>query len=278
MSPSDATLAALLFFQTPGQSPYSTIPIGSCDEACQREPVCDEARLYCRPPHHAASRGGWVRYERFDEGVRRYAVIGEAIATVASASTWKSDARCERPSSAPACEERSRQRPWTGTEAQLRGLLATVVAHESTMRRDVHEGVTRGDCDYVTVAGRQVAVAGSCRSHCLGQVMIDPGKRTRRGYRADDLVGIDPEATRRCLETVTDRLSDAHRRCTEGRAARGAMRPACVLGIYGAVPGWPRDQRIAARAKTYHELRSIRRPLAREVLEALGRCTAASCP
>jgi hypothetical protein len=279
VSPSDATLAALLFFQAPGQSPYSTIAVEPCDATCQAEPVCAEPRLYCRAPRHSASRGGWVRYERFDEGVRRYALIADAIAEVAQATTRPMAPACEAlPKDERAeCERAAREKPWTGGQAELRWLLSTVIAHESTLRRDVHEGTTRGDCDYVDVGGRRVEVEGSCRSHCLGQVMIDPGKRTRRGYRADDLVGLDAAATRRCLETVTDRLSDAHRICSEGKFRSAHMRPSCVLGVYGAVPGWQRDPRIADRAKTYGELRSLRRPLAREVLEALGRCQAGAC-
>jgi hypothetical protein len=121
------------------------------------------------------------------------------------------------------------------------------------------------------VAGRQVVVEGSCRSHCLGQVMLEPGQATRRGYLADDLVGVDRAATRRCIETVVDLLSDAHARCSAGKAGQTVTRPSCVLGLYGAVPGWERDPRIAARAKTYSELAALKRPLKPAVLEALGR-------
>lgn len=267
MNPSDATLAALLFFQIPGQSPYSTVEVDSCDERCRERPLCDEPVLACRPPHQSRARNTWLRYERFDEGARRYAMISDVITEVARASTREPDA-CDDDDDG--CAVLRRSRPWTGGEDQLRFLVATVISHESTLRRDVHEGTTRGDCDYRDVGGRQVPIEGSCRSHCLGQVMIEPGKRTRRGYRADDIVGLDRASTRRCIETVVDRLSDAHARCSSAPGT-SSLRPACVLGIYGAVPGWQRDPRITARAKTYATFRSLRRPLTPEVLAALGR-------
>jgi hypothetical protein len=81
-----------------------------------------------------------------------------------------------------------------------------------------------------------------------------PNERTARGYLPDDLVGLGHDATRRCVETMADRLGEANRACKVQRGAAGAH-PACTMGMYGGVSSYSGDPRITARARTFERLR-----------------------
>lgn len=254
MTPTEITLGLLLSLQAPGRSPHAKIFIEACDATCQERPRCDEPVLWCHPPKWSRRHERFYRYETWAEGVARYAGIAAITVQVAA--------------------EAKREGRWLGSERALERLLATVMAHESGLRRDVHEGRTRGDCDYTTIGGERTVIAGSCKSHCLGQVQVIGDDRTARGYTADDLVGTDHASTRRCLETVSDLLAGAHKACVAQRNGKVATYPACTMGIYGGVASWRSDPRIAKRAKTYHTLAARSRhpePLSPKVRAALGK-------
>jgi hypothetical protein len=270
MQGTEALLTLMLTLHAPGRSPHAKIPLASCDDECQRAPRCDEPVLHCRPPTWSARHQRYFRFEDWEEGVRRYALIADVAATTAARMVWVDDDRCSAPNHGddadPVCRALHRARPWSGSELSLQLLLATVMSHESSLRRDVHDGTTRGDCDYAQVGGKPEVIAGSCRSHCLGQVMVRPGQRTRRGYSADDLVGLDREATVRCMETVIDRLSGAHDACVAQHSGRRGAYAGCTMGVYGGVNHWSRDSRIHARLKTYDTLRARHSGLADQSL------------
>jgi hypothetical protein len=235
MTPMEGMLVLLLSLQAPGRSPHARILLSDCDESCQATPVCAEPVMACQAPKWSGRDRAFYRYENWQEGVRRYAMIAETTVTVAAAS--------------------KRQGRWLGSQDSLERLLATVMAHESGLRRDVHEGRTRGDCDYTTIGGVRRMIEGSCRSHCLGQVQVPPHQgRTPRGYTPDDLVGLDPASTQRCLETVSDVLAGAHKACVAQRNGQLGAHPTCTLGIYGGVASWRSDPRIQKRVKTYRTL------------------------
>ncbi|MEM1034102.1 MAG: hypothetical protein AAGN82_27440 [Myxococcota bacterium] len=271
----ESALALLLAANAPGISPYSQIRLLSCDADCQRTPVCDEPKLVCAPPRYRPRQRAWYRYENATEATRRYAVIAGAMAQVSRDMVW-GESTCAPPGAdeddGDACAARRRQRPWLGSARLLQVTLATVASHESGLRRDVHDGTTRGDCDYETHRGRRVVVPGSCRSSCLGQVNL-PGAddETRRGHGRDDLVGLGAAATHRCIEAMVDRLSRARRSCGgAGPGAAQARRTACTLGVYGGVAGWRRDPRIAARVATFERLWKTRATVGEEVHDRLS--------
>lgn len=275
LSATHATLALMISLQPPGKSPYSRIALERCDEDCQKTPICDEPVLWCKPPHWSGKHQRFMRYENFEEAVRRYLLVADVMRDASDNMVWKGHGRCappgqKRPKDDKACAAARRRRPFTGTERQLRLLLTTVTYYESTFRRDVHSGETRGDCKYREVNGRRVRIEGSCRSHCLGQVKLDGKERTRRKYDRDDIVGVSRAATKRCIETVVDHLSTARNVCTANRRPGSAAHPACIIGVYGGVRNWDRDPRIQKRYKTYLELSRAKPKLGDEVKKILG--------
>jgi hypothetical protein len=248
-----ATLALLLTAQTPGRSPYSRIAVEHCDDDCQLSPVCAEEQLYCRPPRWSPIHRKFFRYETWAEGVVRYGLIADVMAAATGAA------------------ERS-DPLWQGQGRTLSLLLVTIANHESGLRRDVHDGSTRGDCDFRMVRGQPKIIEGSCRSTCLGQIKLQRGQRTTRGYSADDLVGLGRAATMRCVQTMVDRLSQARRVCTAQRGPIG-QHAACTMGVYGGVASWSGDARIALRMKNYRDLRRSEATLSERVHEALAHQT-----
>jgi len=241
----ESTLALLLLLQVPGRSPYSTVEVDQCDESCQKTPVCAQDKLYCSPPRWSERRQRFFRFETYGEGLQRYADIAPVIATAAADANG-----------------------WPGRDGDLARLLLSVAYHESGFRRDVHEGSVRGDCDYRVVAGARETIPGSCRSHCLGQIYLLPNQRTTRGYGPDDLVGLDDDATMRCVQTMADRLVGANRACSAQHSMVG-VHPACTFGMYGGVAFWPSDPRIRARVRSYERLRRSDATLAEDVIAAL---------
>jgi hypothetical protein len=244
-SPSEIVLAMLLSAQVPGRSLSARILVPDCDATCQSTRVCAEEVTSCAPPRWSARHQSFYRLETFDEGVQRYALIAEVMAEAAQAEGWP------------------------GTPRELWRMLVTLAYHEGGLRRDVHEGTTRGDCDYRERHGVAELIPGSCRSHCLGQIFLRPGDRTTRGYRADDLVGLDRAATTRCIETMVDRLSAARRSCEAQHCAKGPH-PACVFAIYGGVRG-TNDPRIRARVAAFERLGQATNKLDERARRALAR-------
>ena len=239
--------------------------------------MCDEPVLWCRAPFWSGKRQKYVRYESFDEGVRRYLLIADAVRTAAERMVWLDHKSCAAPrhglddeDDSKECKRLRRARPWTGTEKQLRLFLTTVTYYESSYRRDVHEGSTRGDCDYKEVGGRKVLIEGSCRSHCLGQVKLEGKERSRRGYTKHQIVGTSEVATKRCLQTIVDRLSASRNVCLANQKPNKGHHAACVMGVYGGVTGYRADPRIKKRAKTYLDLLRAKPKLDKRTRKVLG--------
>ncbi|MCA9618555.1 MAG: hypothetical protein KC731_06030 [Myxococcales bacterium] len=268
----ESVLALLLAAQAPGRSPYSKIAVDDCDARCQETPLCERPELSCRPPHFVARRGQHFRYETWEEGVRRYASIADSVHRAATTMTWPKDGDCDLDDETPACVALQKKRPWTGSERLLEVLLTTVALHESGLRRDVHEGTTRGDCDYTMQAGVEVAIPGTCRSTCLGQIKLEDGQTTSRGYGREDLPGLDDAATFRCVETMVDRLSQARELCVaQQNGSRAGHYAGCTFGIYGGVEGWSKDPRIAERVKTYRRLLQTSTKVSEAVKQVLAK-------
>jgi hypothetical protein len=130
-----------------------------------------------------------------------------------------------------------------GEDVRLARFLLTVARHESTFRRDVHSGKVRGD---------------GGRSWSLFQIMVsrEPTQRLRGlRYRARDIVGTSPAATRRAADAAAHYLRPIIARC------QGAAR--CVFLAYGGVSQTMGKRsevkrRIDARVATYERLRAAR--------------------
>ena len=128
----------------------------------------------------------------------------------------------------------------------LQAIVLTAIYHESGFRRDVHSGIggwARGD---------------KGRSWCLGQIMLGESGRRKvtEGWRADELVGIDAESTRRCL-TVTTRYAAASLAACHGMAVDGG----CIFSFYAGGNRATDDKRIAERRKTLARVRALGHPV-----------------
>jgi hypothetical protein len=249
MTLAEIVLALMLVLQPPGRSVYSLVevPEGS-------PPACDDAtNLLCAAPKLDPSRGVWVRPETRAEGAARYWTIAQEIAAVAEATTWQPTAECpKRPTvrvvggfgdPRNACERAALERPWTGKAEELARYLVTVSFHESGFRRDVHSGIgnyARGD---------------NGKSWCLGQIMLGTSGRgkTSRGFVASSIVGIDPEPTRRCLQTAADKLALSRAFCASPYGP-GDVGPPCVTAVYGGSALLATTSIIRKRAITYRRL------------------------
>ena len=99
-------LATLIKFSAPGNSMYSQVPMGNCDETCQATLLCENAKSpSCKPkfsqdlydqyysefisqeitPELAAEQAkplSFTRKETYEEGLARYAIIAESLAIV----------------------------------------------------------------------------------------------------------------------------------------------------------------------------------------------------
>jgi hypothetical protein len=263
----EIVLALMLILQPPGRSIYSLVevPEGS-------PPACDDAtNLLCSAPVFDASRGAWVRPEARDEGIVRYWTIAQEIATVAEATTWQPTAECpKRPSvrvvggfgdPKNACERAALERPWSGKPEELARYLVVVSFHESGWRRDVHSGIgkfSKGDHG---------------KSWCLGQIMLGESGRakTTRGFQARSIVGVEPEPTRRCLQTAADKLALSRAFCASPYGP-GDVGPSCVTAVYGGSALLATSPIIRKRAITYRRLidswKTAQIPV--EVRDALG--------
>ena len=244
----ETVLAVMLSLATPGASIYSrvVVPEGS-GRACE-----DATSLLCAAPRPDPAWGGqWTRPETRAEGLARYYQIATVVHDVAAASVWRPLDGCapvrvspwaKRAAPDSECGRAQRARPWTGTETELERYVITVALHESGFRRDVHAGrgaASRGDCK-----------GGVCRSVCLGQIIkTRRGWRSPRGYAHEQLAGLDSNATRRCVETIVDYLSDARAACVSPYGL-GTMGAPCVLASYGGL-STADDPRIRQRVRTF---------------------------
>jgi hypothetical protein len=233
-------LAAMLFLQSPGQSIYSrTI----ADKDSGRP--CDDDSLLCEEPRWSGAHGAYTVAESYADGLRRYQDIADQLHAVVY------DPRAK----------------WTTPKNRLWKEVITVAYHESGFRRDVHSGIgvaARGDCKWTGKGKERRRVPGSCKSHCLAQVMYYAGLRSVNGWKANELTGLDKESTRRCLYVAATYLDRANSFCKQNRIGREA----CVFSVYGGLGGRKLDKRIRARVNTYNRI-SAAPALDAETKEAL---------
>jgi len=249
-------LAAMVYLIAPGHSPYSLVTVDTCDSTCQATPLCQPAtKLVCRAPWWSSHHKSFVRQENYVDGLKRYGTIAKVVAALSESMTWQKVDGCSPygKGATAECKLLRKSRPWIGSTAELRRTVLTTMYRESGFRRDVHSGVgpaARGDCK--TDAHGQI-IPGTCRSHCLGQVLMRAKTTPVDGYTKDQLVGMSLPATGRCLRATIRELSMARRYCagSAGRAMAGAS--TCVFMVYVGTSN-PKDGRIRARASTYAKL------------------------
>jgi hypothetical protein len=232
----EAILSAMLSLVPPGLSSYSVVPLPECGGAVLRladlpagpEPAACSAPDVAWSSHHDAL----VRRETPEEGRARYETIARALDVVAA------EAARAAPGERPLW-------PWDRREL-VAGLLA-VARHESGFRRDVHEGVgpaALGDCY------RRPDGSRACRSVCLVQVQTGGLDGRRGAWTGRDLVGLDMDATTRCLRAGAELLARARWAC-----ARGGNWFAPSVALYGSgVSCGTRPAWVQRRAATYRRV------------------------
>lgn len=244
-----AILAAMLFLQPPGKSIYSQVVVPENAPA----PCKDVNSLLCLPPRWSEAHQAFTVAESWEQGVARYATIAKAAEKV--------------------LYRQKRQSP----RGQLLRYLLAFTFHESGYRRDVHEGVgdaARGDCKWRTIKSksggtRRERIPGSCRSHCLAQIMVGPEWSAAKiqGMRHDELVGLSLDRTKNCLGVAVDIIDRAYQYCS-----RRGPRPLayCVVTQYagGMVPS--KDRRVIARVRTVNKLANAPTKLTDRVRTLLG--------
>lgn len=258
MSPlAQLVLASMLHILKPGLSPYSLVPLKSCDAECQKTPACQTASdLACRRPWWDKHHKSYVRQEGYSEGLLRYATIAKVAAALSVSMAWEKVEGCKPHGKTDdyECKLLRRARPWTGNSAELRRVLLTTLFRESGFRRDIHSGIgpmARGDCNVDDKGNR---IPHTCQSHCLAQILIDRRKGTVvEGHMPDDLVGLDPDATGRCLTASIRELSHVRSFCAASRRSRAIHMPTCIFMSYVGTAN-PKDGRVRARLSTYHKL------------------------
>lgn len=223
----EVILAAMLFLQAPGKSIYSQVVV----EKDASPPCADKYSLLCTPPKFSGAHGGYTVAETYETGAQRYAVIAKQLEKVVNEPQWATP----------------RDRLWK--------LVLVAIYHESGLRRDVHSGIgesARGDCDWTGPVGKRKRVPNSCRSYCLGQIML-VSRKTANGWAGDELVGLDKEATYRCLYMVTKYMDSSAQSCVkQGNDASVS----CVMNMYGGGSLLRQDPRLVARYKTYNRLKA----------------------
>ena len=140
-------------------------------------------------------------------------------------------------------------------DAELRRYAVAVFFHESTFDRRVHSGQIKGDCRWTGgKIGKGTRIPGTCRSSCLGQILLMKGQRTPKPdrFRAKDLVGVDLAATRRCARVSVLVLERARKACG-GKYAR----PSCIFAHYGGIRFVGENRFIRARVGTFWRLAGI---------------------
>jgi hypothetical protein len=241
MSIFDIILAAMLFLQPPGKSIYSQVVV----EQNAPPPCAETNNLLCQPPHFSAAHKGYTVAENYEQGTQRYAAIAKQLEKVVNEPQWATQ----------------RDKLWR--------LVLVAIYHESGFRRDVHSGIgesARGDCDWTGPVGKRKRVPNSCRSYCLGQIMLI-SRKTANGWAGDELVGLADDATYRCLYMVTKYMDSSAQSCIkQGNDASVS----CVMNMYGGGSLLRQDPRLIARYKTYNRLKAAPSKLDTEVLKILG--------
>jgi hypothetical protein len=123
---------------------------------------------------------------------------------------------------------------WRGSGPKpLAQRLIMFAYHESGWREDVHAGQSAFDRSEDTSKGDQG------ESWCLTQQRMGKSPMARRRYPEDryqarELVGVDPESTRRCLIVGADVIASAAERCRR----QGDPSMACLVSQYagGSLP------------------------------------------
>lgn len=207
---------------------------------------CYEPRLRDVTQNGYVLRSEWQRPETYEEGIRRYAVLAKAIASVAEEGEWRLQ----------------RGRLWR--------YLVTIAYHESGFRRDVHVGLgdaALGDCKWKVRNGRRSMVPGSCRSHGPFQMLFRNPRTTRMyGFEATDFLGDDFASSRRAALGAAKAIDQFYRYCRH----RGP-RPfdACMFASYGGVTS-TRSRKITMRVKTLKKLASAPAKLDEYVAAIVG--------
>ena len=244
-------LATMLFLQAPGRSIYSQVVV----DQNSPPPCSDSYNLLCQPPKWNDYHKGYVVAESYEQGVERYATIAKQL------------------------EKAVYENKWDTPKDRLWKYVLTAVYHESGFRRDVHSGVgeaSQGDCRWEGPPGKRTRVKGSCKSWCLGQILLGSQGRVM-SLKADgtfthewygkDLVGVDDERTYRCLYQVTKYMDRAARHCWRNM---GNQNVGCVMGAYGGGLLNANDKRLIARYKTYNRMNGAPGGLTDEVKALLG--------
>lgn len=226
----ESILAAMLMLQQPGQSIYSQVVVAE-----NSPPPCgDEYSLLCSSPRWSDYHDGFTVAETWDIGIKRYYIIALALEDVISGDEWETP------------------------KSLLWKYVISMIYHESGFRRDVHEGVgaaSRGDCSWTKGEnGIKTRVPGSCKSHCLAQIMLGPrasNAKTSEGWTPDDLVGLDYQSTKKCLHVATRILDDAYQYCSYK-----GPRPlsTCIISHYAGGNIRSNDKRVISRIKTINKI------------------------
>jgi hypothetical protein len=177
------------------------------------EPAVVEERTGFRPAEDLVALGGRVRWDGWSRQETPVEALGRwvTIATQAAHVALHPPAR------------------WPGSKRELWRVLVTVARHESAFWRPVHEGRLRGSAGEV----------------CLLQ--IHPVVWASLGVSGDDLVGVDPESTRRCLYAGAELMSRARRLCPQDF-------PGGMFATYGSgehCGEGARESWVASRVATY---------------------------
>lgn len=211
----EAILALAIANAPPGRSPYSLELLPECGSdprtpSCEIKPLCPEPLMTCRPPRWSALRNAWVRYERPEAAVRRYARIADAIVDTAQAlvSCKGADealpARCE-----PA--------GWVDDARTLALASLAVALHESGLREDIQFGRPplgrgpAGEVCLVQVAPEQAPLYASWLPKERRELVAADAKLREEFART--LLGETPVALRRCFEVGMRMLARSRQAC-----------------------------------------------------------------
>lgn len=230
-APIQVVLAGMLSLLPPGKSMYSRTTLDFCDTECQAKKVCELPSILCLPPQYNQELQKYTRSESYEEGLKRYAVIAEAIVEASSQIAWSSSseeciAKCSKGEYGEECKKCWKARPWMGSSKELQAAIAVVMLGESGYRQDIHSGVgalAKGDCEWrdqtthlktSPFARNSSPVQGTCKSYCLAQINLGSPSGTKYGYTAQDLVGTDLESTKRCALAAAKALASARKLCS----------------------------------------------------------------
>lgn len=225
-------LAGMLSFMPPGKSVFSRTVVDSCDLQCQSKNICEDPSILCAPPQFNSELGKYTRAENYDEGLRRYSVIAQAISEVSEEMSWETSSQacismCSRGEYGDLCKPCLAEHPWKWSSKELQAALVVVMYGESGFRQDIHSGIgsmSKGYCEWrdqtthkkvAAGAPNSAPVAGTCKSYCLAQINMGTPEGVKFGYRGQNLVGTDLESTKRCATAATKVLVHSRKMCTD---------------------------------------------------------------